>query len=268
MPTLAAIHRYPIKSTAGESLERARVEEEGIAGDRRFMVVKPDGTFLTARTHPQLQRVQARFDGERLVVVHKSQAHDTLAPLTVERREFAGEPLDTQVWADSFAATTTHVSLDDWFSEAAGEPARLLWVGERSPRYREAIGVRVSFADGYPLLLISEASLEDLNARTDGTHVMAQFRPNLVATGTEPYAEDGWKRIRIGEAIFRVDAPCSRCAMVTVDPSRGEKRADKEPLKTLAGYRRGEKGKVYFGQNLVAENSGEIAVNDVIRILD
>lgn len=263
MPTLSAIHRYPIKSTAGSSLQRAQVEEEGIVGDRRFMVVKPDGTFLTARTHPQFQRVRAQFDGERLTVTH-----DVLPPVDVARQEFSGRPFDTQVWADPFTATATHTSLDDWFSEAAGEPARLLWLGERSARYRETIGVRVSFADGYPLLLISEASLEDLNARTDGTHVMEQFRPNLVATGTGPYAEDGWKRIRIGDVTFRVDAPCSRCAMVTVDPSRGEKRGDKEPLKTLANYRRGEKGKVYFGQNLVAENRGEIGVNQSIEVLE
>nr|WP_281430412.1 MOSC domain-containing protein [Salinicola acroporae] len=141
-------------------------------------------------------------------------------------------------------------------------------MGERSSRYRDTIGVRVSFADGYPLLLISEASLEDLNTRTDGTHVMAQFRPNLVATGAVPYAEDGWKRIRIGEVTFRVDAPCARCAMVTVDPARGEKRRDKEPLKTLASYRRGDKGKVYFGQNLVAENRGEIRLHDAIEVLE
>ncbi|WP_110602468.1 MOSC domain-containing protein [Salinicola lusitanus] len=263
MPTLSAIYRYPIKSTAGSSLRHARVEEEGVVGDRRFMVVKPDGTFITARTHPGLQRVRAQFDGERLTLTH-----DALPPVDVAREEFSGHPFDTQVWADAFTATTTHTSLDEWFSDVAGEPARLLWLGERSSRYRDTIGVRVSFADGYPLLLISEASLEDLNARTDGTHVMAQFRPNLVVAGTVPYAEDGWRRIRIGEVTFRVDAPCARCAMVTVDPARGEKRRDKEPLKTLASYRRGDKGKVFFGQNLVAENRGEVRLDDAIEVLE
>lgn len=263
MPTLAAIHRYPIKSTAGESLERARVEEEGLVFDRRFMAVKPDGTFLTARTHPQLERVRARFDGKTLAL-----GHDRLGPLALPVSDFAGVAFETEVWGDRFGATTTHEMLDAWFSDVVGEPARLLWAGEISARYREKIGVRVSFADGYPLLLISQASLEDLNARTDGSHVMAQFRPNLVASGTEPYAEDGWKRIRIGDVLFRVDAPCSRCAMVTVDPALGERRRDKEPLKTLASYRRGEKGKVYFGQNLVAENSGDIARGDAIEIME
>ncbi|WP_189444774.1 MOSC domain-containing protein [Salinicola rhizosphaerae] len=262
MPTLAAIHRYPIKSTAGESLERARVEEEGLEFDRRFMAVKPDGTFLTARTHPQLERIQARFDGSRLAL-----AHDHFDPLALPVDAFAGVPFETEVWGDRFGATTTHDALDSWISEVAGEPARLLWVGETSARYRESIGVRVSFADGYPLLLISEASLADLNARTDGTHIMAQFRPNLVVSGTQAFAEDSWERIRIGDVVFRVDAPCSRCAMVTVDPATGERRRDKEPLKTLAGYRRGEKGKVYFGQNLIAENRGDIRCGDTVEIL-
>ncbi|WP_251977808.1 MOSC domain-containing protein [Salinicola avicenniae] len=262
MPRLSSLHRYPIKSTAGESLTQAEVAEEGLVGDRRFMVVKPDGTFLTARTHSQLQRVRAIFDGTRLTLTH-----DALPPLDVDRAEFSGVPLKTEVWGDAFTATLVHASLDDWFSQVAGEPARLLWVGERSPRYRDNLGVRVSFADGYPLLLISQASLEDLNARTDGSHVMAQFRPNLVVDGTLPYAEDTWQRIRIGEVTFRVDAPCARCAMVTVDPASGERRTDKEPLKTLAGYRRGERGKVYFGQNLVAENTGWIRVDDPLVII-
>ncbi|WP_110686119.1 MOSC domain-containing protein [Salinicola aestuarinus] len=263
MPTLTAIHRYPVKSTAGHPLTHARIEEEGLVHDRRFMVVKPDGTFITARTHPQLQRVRAQFDGRRLTLTHA-----IFPPFDVACDEFVDASLATRVWGDDFTARATHPSVDAWFSEMLGEPARLLWLGERSPRYREPLGVRVNFADGFPLLLISQASLDDLNRRTDGTHVMAQFRPNLVVDGVEAYAEDTWKRVRIGELTFRVDAPCARCAMVTVDPARGEKRRDKEPLKTLAGYRRGEAGKVYFGQNLVAENGGEIAVGDTLEILE
>lgn len=263
MPTLTAIHRYPVKSTAGHSLDRASVEEEGLLHDRRFMVVRPDGTFITARTHPQLQRIRTGFDGECLTLDHETQA-----PLEIFCERFAGERLATAVWGDSFDAHTTHDSVDTWFSEVLGETARLLWLGERSPRYRDSLGVRVNFADGFPLLLISEASLTDLNHRTDGTHVMAQFRPNLVVGDTRPYVEDGWKRVRIGDVTFRVDAPCARCAMVTVDPARGEKRGDKEPLKTLAGYRRGEGGKVYFGQNLVAENAGIVAIGDTLEIIE
>ncbi|MHB0775835.1 MOSC domain-containing protein [Halomonas sp. WWR20] len=263
MPSLSAIHLYPIKSTAGLAVDAGQVREEGLVGDRRYMLAKPDGTFVTARTHPQLQRVRASLmaDGLRL-------RHDTLPDMAVIPAEFSAEPFTTEVWADRFAALTTTAELDAWFSDAAGEPVRLLWLGERSARYREAIDKRVSFADGYPLMLISEASLEDLNSRTADTHVMTQFRPNLVASGTQAFEEDQWQRIRIGEVVFRVAAPCSRCAMVTVDPATGRFKTSREPLKTLAKYRRGEKGKVYFGQNLIAENEGRLALNDCIEILE
>lgn len=179
MATLSTIHLYPIKSTAGRMQESAWVGVEGIVGDRRFMVAKPDGTFLTARTHPQLQRVTATFDGQTLSLSHPQLPALELAVETFDLATFA-----TTVWADDFDAWTTHARLDAWFSEVAGEPARLLWLGEQSPRYRRSIEQRVSFADGYPLLLISEASLADLNTRTAEPHRMAQFRPNLVIAGT------------------------------------------------------------------------------------
>lgn len=263
MPTLSAIYRYPIKSTAGEALTHARVLQEGLEQDRRFMVVKPDGAFVTARRYPGLQRVTARFDGEQLSVTHDDQV-----AVTESRHDFTLEPVDTHVWADDFAARSTTMRLDAWFSRIVGEPVQLLWLGEQSTRYRSATGTRVSFADGYPLLLTSEASLADLNARTDGTHVMAQFRPNVVVRDTQAFEEDGWRRIRIGDVTFRVDAPCSRCVMITVDPARGERRADGEPMRTLMRYRKGEDNNVYFGQNLVAENCGEISVGQTVEVLE
>jgi hypothetical protein len=158
--------------------------------------------------------------------------------------------------------------LDAWFSSIVGEPVHLLWLGKRSARYRGGIDTRVSFADGYPLLLTTEASLADVNARTDGSHVMAQFRPNLVVAGTQAFEEDEWRRVRIGDVTFRVDTPCSRCVMITVDPSRGERRTDGEPMRALMGYRKGEGNKVYFGQNLVAENLGTVAVGQALEVLE
>ena len=263
VPTLSAIYRYPIKSTAGEALSSARVLEEGLEQDRRFMVVKPDGSFVTARKYPALQRVVARFDGGRLSLIHDDQV-----ALTESRQAFAREKFDTRVWADDFCALTTTIRLDAWMSRVVGEPMSLLWLGERSSRYRDLIETRVSFADGYPLLLTSEASLADVNSRTDGSHVMAQFRPNLVASGTPAFAEDEWRRVRIGDVVFRVDAPCSRCVMITVDPERGVRRADGEPMRALMRYRKGADNNVYFGQNLVAENCGEVTVGQAIEVLE
>ncbi|RJS91518.1 MOSC domain-containing protein [Salinisphaera sp. Q1T1-3] len=262
MAELSAIYRYPMKSGAGEALRCADVAEEGLIGDRRFMVVRPDGRFLTARVCPGLQRIVVRFDGTSL-----SLEHDTQVALRVRRGDFAGHAFSTGVWRDAFDAMTTTHALDAWVSRVVGEPVHLLYVGERSARYRDSIGVRVGFADGYPLLLTSEASLADVNARTMGDHVMAQFRPNVVVAGISAYAEDDWRRIRIGEVVFRVDKPCTRCVMITVDPARGERRADGEPLRTLGTYRKFGKD-VCFGQNLVAESAGRIVRGDPIEILE
>lgn len=263
MPTLASIHLYPIKSTAGMPLTRALVTEEGLQGDRRYMVVKPDGTFITARTHPQLQQVVATPIEGGLQLRYPG-----FEPLTLQETEFNCAPRATGVWKDSFNALHTHAQADAWLSKVAGEPVQLLWLGEESARFREKTGTRVSFADGYPLLLISQASLEDLNLRSDALHQMSQFRTNLVASGTLPFEEDGWKRIRIGEVEFLVAKPCSRCIMTTVEPGTDRFNALKEPLATLTRYRRGEDGEVYFGQNLVALNEGWIEAGSEIEVLE
>ncbi|RQM59785.1 MOSC domain-containing protein, partial [Aeromonas enteropelogenes] len=263
MPTLDSIHLYPVKSTAGMALTRARVTEEGLLGDRRYMVVKPDGTFITARTHPQLQQVQATpIDGGLLL------RYPGFEPLTLQEAEFSLTPQATGVWKDNFNALHTHALADAWLSRVAGERVQLLWLGEESARFREKTGTRVSFADGYPLLLISQGSLEDLNLRSDALHQMSQFRTNLVASGTRPFEEDGWKRIRIGEVEFLVAKPCSRCIMTTVEPGTDRFNVLKEPLATLTRYRRGEDGEVYFGQNLVALNEGWIEAGSEIEVLE
>ena len=263
MPRLDSIHLYPIKSTAGMPLSHARVTEEGLLGDRRYMVVKPDGSFITARTHPQLQLVVATpMDGGLQL------RYPGMAPLSLLESDFSRAPQATGVWSDNFQALNTHDQADGWLSQVAREPVRLLWLGERSDRFRAKTGTRVSFADGYPLLLIGQGSLDDLNLRSDALHQMSQFRTNLVAGGTLPFEEDGWKRIRIGEVEFLVAKPCSRCIMTTVEPGSERFNALKEPLATLTRYRRGEDGEVYFGQNLVALNEGWIEAGSEIEVLE
>ncbi|SDW31146.1 hypothetical protein SAMN05443545_101566 [Aidingimonas halophila] len=243
-------------------MARTQVGEEGVVGDRRYMVVKPDGTFVTARTHPHLQRVRVTLQPAGLVL-----SHPELSSLSVAHDAFEQARFTTQVWSDAVNALTTTDRADEWVSQALGEPVRLLWLGERSPRYRQAIGKRVSFADGYPMMMIGESSLDELNSRLSTPQQMSQFRPNLVVTGTLPYAEDNWHRIRIGQLELAVDKPCSRCVMVTVDPATGRFLPDREPLRTLASYRRGVDGKILFGQNLVVLTPGEVAVGDTVEVL-
>ncbi|EKB20262.1 hypothetical protein HMPREF1168_02210 [Aeromonas veronii AMC34] len=263
MPRLDSIHLYPIKSTAGMPQARARVTQEGLAGDRRYMVVKPDGTFITARTHPQLQQVVATPVAGGLQLNYPG-----FEPLALQESDFSREPQATGVWGDRFTALHTTSIADSWLSRVAGEPVALLWLGAESDRFREKTGTRVSFADGYPLLLISQASLDDLNLRSDALHQMSQFRTNLVASGTRPFEEDSWVRIRIGEVEFQVAKPCSRCIMTTVEAGTDRFNALKEPLATLTRYRRGEDGEVYFGQNLIALNEGWIEAGSEIEVLE
>ncbi|HEX7062340.1 MAG TPA: MOSC domain-containing protein [Woeseiaceae bacterium] len=261
-PFVAGLFRYPIKSTAGQALQSVRVGEEGLEADRRYMVAKPDGTFLTARRYPALQRIAAEPIEGGLRITHPDLAH-----IEAREDEFAAEPIATAVWRDEFDALTTTPALDEWFSAALGDPVRLLWVGQRSRRRAGKTGQRLSFADGYPLLLISQASLGDLNARMPRPQVMAQFRPNLVVSGTEPFAEDGWKRIRIGTLELAIAASCDRCVMVTIDPATAAFQPGNEPLRTLSRYRRGPGG-ILFGQNVVPLGEGELEVGAPVEVLE
>lgn len=262
MAAITELNIYPLKSAAGVSSNEAFVTHEGILGDRRYMLAKPDGGFVTARTHPRLQSIQARLVPSGVTLCHGEQQ------LEVRHCAFLQQPVTTTVWDDDFIALSTHPDYDAWFSQILEEPLQLLWLGERSQRYRDKLETRVSFADGYPLLLISEASLNDLNLRADAQLLMSQFRANIVVTGNRAFEEDGWRHIRIGEVEFLVAKPCSRCVMTTIEPGTERFNAIKEPLATLLRYRRGEDGEVYFGQNLIALNEGTIKKDDVVEVLE
>lgn len=262
MAVITQLNTYPLKSAAGLAATEAFVSYEGMLGDRRYMLAKLDGSFISARTHPRLQRIQVtqvtagldlRYGQQRLAIRHSL---------------FSQQPISTRVWDDSFTALSTHPEYDAWFSQILGEPLQLVWLGEHSQRYRSSLGTAVSFADGYPLLLISEASLHDLNLRADAKLLMSQFRANIVVTGHRAFEEDGWRHIRIGEVEFLVAKPCSRCVMTTITPGTERFNVIKEPLSTLLRYRRGSDGEVYFGQNLIALNEGVIRQGDKVAVLE
>ncbi|KLV08335.1 MOSC domain-containing protein [Photobacterium ganghwense] len=260
---LSQINVYPIKSIRGLSQSQAWVEKQGIAFDRRFMVAKTDGGMITARKYPQLVKVTAALQPDGLIL-----SYPDTAPLRLRYAEFTMVETPSTVWKDTFPAHQTTSEANRWFSELIGEPVQLLYTGEQSQRIRQKVGHNVSFADGYPLLIISEGSLEALNARSPQRHTMDQFRTNLVVSGTEPFAEDGWKRIRIGEVEFEAVKPCARCILTTVNPQTGQLNAQKEPLNTLLKFRSDGSGDVYFGQNLVALNEGIIHAGDTIEVLE
>lgn len=255
---LSGLFIYPIKACAGIALPRAAVVERGLASDRRYMVVDRNGRFVSQRERPQLCLVQTAREGEQLVVSAPS-----ISSLGLPSALHAGERVAFQVWS-SRGSALRHDEGSRWFSELLGDEMQLVYMpdDERRPvnPARARPGDVVSFADAYPFLLISEASLADLNARLDEPLEMRRFRPNLVLSGVEPYAEDRMTRLRIGSVSFRGVKRCDRCSVTTVDPETGAR--GKEPLRTLAKYRL-EEGKVWFGMNLIHDQQGELVVGDL-----
>jgi MOSC domain-containing protein len=271
---LTELRRYPVKSCRGESLESAVVESWGLAGDRRWMVVDESGEAVTAREEPRLLLVHPAVDVDGTLRLRASDLPDlpdlevpvptgARVPVTV----FRGPPFEAAPAADEAHA---------WFSEVLGQPVRLMYAEDPSRRAagRSApAGTPMAFADGYPLLLTSEESLADLNARiaagpraAEGELPMVRFRPNLVVAGAPAYAEDGWARFRIGAATFLGVKGCARCAIPTTDHLSAVRY--KEPTATLARYRRWD-GAVWFAMNLVPETPGAtLHVGDEVELID
>lgn len=267
MPTnkLSHINVFPVKSVGGITMSQAWVEKQGLSFDRRFMLAYPDGGMVTARRHPQMVTVRSALLPDGLIF---SAPNLVARPLTIRYQELDYNEVSTNVWKDTFTAYSTNEQANQWFSEVVGQPVQLLFTGEQSQRFRQKIGHNVSFADGYPLLVISQGSLDELNRRSSDIHDMTQFRTNLVVASTTPFIEDSWKRIRIGDVEFLSVKPCERCVMTTVDTKNGQFRASKEPLKTLLSFRENANGGVDFGQNLVALNEGMISLDDEIEVLE
>lgn len=264
--TLASLHIYPIKSCAQLTLDSAVVEKRGLAHDRRWMIVDQNARFITGRELPRLTLLQAEPDAGGLTL-----RAPQMMPLQVLFPRANAPRLDVTVWKNIVAAQLADDSANAWLSTFLGQPSRLVFMDDDCVRAVDiehaSSGDEVSFADAYPLLLISQAALDDLNTRLVRPVGMWQFRPNLVVAGCAANAEDRWSRIRIGNIEFDLVKSCTRCVFTTVDPERGERSEDGEPLRTLIGYRRTPAG-VTFGQNLIARGQGVIRAGDTIDVLE
>lgn len=261
---VSEINIYPIKSLKGISLDSATVEARGLRFDRRWMLTTPDGVFFTQREFPRMAAVTTAVTSDGLRVTS-----DRAGELNIPFEPDSGERQRVTVWQSVCDGLVYKGAVSEWFSDAIGTRCQLVYMPDASerhinPRFDRGEDI-VSFADGYPLLVIGEASLADINKRLadnadlpprrgsrDTPHnqggeqeseptgfrplPMDRFRPNLVVSGTKAFAEDDWLRVRVGEAVFRSTKPCARCVITTVDQARGEFDG-KEPLKTLATYR-------------------------------
>ncbi|MBL4942610.1 MAG: MOSC domain-containing protein [Colwellia sp.] len=266
---ISSLHIYPIKSTAGIKISHANVDELGLAFDRRFVVSDTYGQVITARTEPKLCLVQTNLTGHGIEVFAAN-----MPALTLSYDEFSNQYQTVTVWADEISGQLCSNKANAWFSEYLQRPCQLLFFGAKSHREKKANtekARRVAFADGYPLLLISQASLNELNSRLKNNHQqiisMAHFRPNIVVDNTLPFAEDGWQHIRIGEVEFNVSKPCERCIFTTVNPDNGQTHPELEPLRTLKTFRQNHDGEVLFGQNLIPLTYGKIKQGDAVTVL-
>ncbi|WP_374334512.1 MOSC domain-containing protein [Leeia sp.] len=260
---LAALHHYPVKSCAGQPLSEADVSPLGLPFDRHWMLALPDGQFITGRDYPLLVRVTVVANAAGLQL-----SAPGMPPLQVSPADCT-TPVQTGVWRYQFSAWGGCQVANTWFSEYLQTACQLLYIGAETQRWHDRMeAVPLSFADGYPLLLIGQGSLDDLNSRLAQPVGMANFRPNLVIAESNAYEEDYWQRIRIGEVEFFNPKPCSRCIFTTVDPATGEKAASGEPLATLSQYRMIEPHGVCFGINLVVSKPGTLRIGDPLEVLD
>jgi uncharacterized protein YcbX len=226
------------------------------------MVVDDQGGFLSQRSHPILARVVTRIEADRLILEGPE-----LSPLEVPLDPGRGGRRSVTVWKDTCDAVTEGPEAAEWFTTLLGTRCELVRQTDDGIRRVDQIFAepddRVSFADGFPFLLINLASVADLNDRLESPVPSDRFRANLVIDGCEAYAEDGWSDLEIGGILFRVAKPCARCVVITTDQHDGTRSS--EPLRTLATYRRiGDK--VLFGQNLIHTGYGTVRVGDEVRV--
>lgn len=262
---LSGIWRYPVKALRGAHHPSMSVVATGLQYDRHWMVADEKGEFLSQRVLPRMILVRAVVEGEQLIL-----SAPGMERLTVPLEEKAGAEMEVAIWSDQCNARIVSPEVDQWLGCFLQKSCHLVYLPREEIRNVDTDYSRptdqVGFADGFPFLLISTASLDDLNSRLEQPVSMERFRPNLVVSGCAPYAEDGWQRIRIGEIEFRVAKPCSRCSVPLVNPETGMIEG-KEPLHTLSEHRK-RGNKVFLGQNLIHDQQGWLEVGMRLEILD
>lgn len=272
-----ALFIYPIKSCRGIPLECASVTLKGFEWDREFTIADPTGMFITQRQYPQLATLLVRFEGEIMVLAVDGQKSEPfyLNP-TLEGRE---TPL--QIWRTQTRAIDQGNEVANWLQSALKLKGnfRLL---RQSPQYPRPVNSQyaiqgnetVSFADGYPFLIVNTASLDNLNQRLMQQYgdesqsiPMNRFRPNLVIESNDAFAEDNWDVLQIGDLTFDLVKPCDRCIVTTTDQASGHRNEQQEPLKTLSTFRRFSQAGILFGENAIPRSTGEIKTRDRVTIL-
>lgn len=253
---------YPVKSLAGIAVEQWQVDEKGLLYDRKWMLIDGEQQFLSQRRLPKMALIKTAITDKHLILSAPNKEN-----LLLDLQANGGEIIASQIWHDNCAARSVSDEADEWLSDFLQTNCRLVYqpddvIRPVDPHYARPSD-QASFSDGFPFLIVSDASLTALNQAMNLEISMARFRPNLVISGCEPYAEDTWREIRIGEIDFRLPKPCGRCSVPGVNPETAA--IEKEPLATLARLRRWQ-NKTYFGQNALHDSQGILTVGDNMTV--
>jgi len=262
--TLSEINVYPIKSLGGISLQSSVVEERGLKYDRRWVLVDETNKFFTQRDFPEMALIKVEIEKDGLKLQHKTK---NVEPLLVPLEFDHSKKNKVVIWNDTVDGVFYNNQIDDWFSNIIGIKCHLVKMSETTKREVDTTYAKdkiVSFADGFPFLIIGQASLDDLNSKMEIPLPMNRFRTNFVFKGGKPFEEDEWKNFKIGEVLFEVVKPCARCVITTTNQETAERLH--EPLLTLSKFRKVE-NKVMFGMNLVCHLTGKIRVRQQIELL-
>ena len=253
---------YPVKSMRQVPLEKAAIDMGGLKNDRRWMVVDADGRMITQRQQSRLSLIQPELiDGG--IVLHVSGQSDLKVSVPT------GNTLIVSIWSDNCSVCDAGDEAAQWLCQFLGVVCRLVYFPDGEVRVVDQSyaqqGDHTAFSDGFPVLLISQASLDDLNGRMKDPVPMARFRPNIVVSGCDAFAEDDWQQLQIGELNLRIVKPCCRCVIPSIDIETGERSQNHEPTKTLSTYRRRD-NKILFGQNVVIDGEGELETGMTVNI--
>lgn len=260
---VSELYIYPVKSCRGIKLDVSELEAFGLKHDRRWMVVDSGGVMLTQRKLARMCLIQPELIQNGITLKAAGMNDISIDIPATENR------INVKVWNDHCQALDAGDDVANWLSQFLQRGCRLVYFPDDEFRqvdqaYAQA-GDKTAFSDGFPLLLISQASLDDLNQRMDKPLAMNRFRPNIVIQGCTAFAEDEWKKIRIGNIELRVVKPCSRCVIPSINIETAER--EEEPTKTLISYRK-RNNKIYFGQNLIANTYGKIEVGMHVVLLE
>lgn len=265
--TISGLHIYPVKSLGGIDVPSAQVTPRGLQHDRRYILINDKGEFMTQRAYPHMALLHPQPTTTGWTIRHALNPSWTCE---IPFEWSAGPEIQAPIWKDTALALQADADTNEWFTDMLHTKCTLAYMPDHSHRQIDPgfsnPGEYVSFADGYPMLIVGESSLADLNARLESPVGMNRFRPNIVFTGDTPFAEDQYSDFSIGSVPFKAVKTCARCVLTTVDPEVG-KKLSKEPLKTLSGFRNVD-GRVIFGMNIIPRGDGEVAVGMELSLAD